>query len=253
MSVYTPPPHLSPSSIGTFQTCPLKFKYSKIDGIREPATEATLMGNFVHEIFEALYALEPDRREILAAKDAARILWDQKYEELASEIIHERHHNDFRWKSWFCVENLWQLENPKKTRVDQIEFELNGDLAGVTMKGFIDRYHYDENDTIQIGDYKTGKVPSARYEDDKFTQLFIYAALLQELNLGEVSWVHLIYLKGPKMISRRVSEEDINEVTETVVTVKNEIDKRCESGIFETKTGPLCNWCYFKPNCPAFN
>jgi len=211
------------------------------------------MGNFVHEIFEALYALPSEQRQILMAKDAARLLWDEKYEVLASEIIHERDHNDFRWRSWFCVENLWLLENPEKTRVDEIEYELNGDLAGVTMKGFIDRFHYDDDGKIQIGDYKTGKVPSARYEDDKFTQLFIYAALLQELDLGEVSWLHLIYLKGPKMISRRVDEGAIAAVTETVVTVKKEIDQRCESGIFETKTGPLCNWCYFKPNCPAWN
>ena len=210
------------------------------------------MGNFVHEIFEALYALEPDRREIFAAKEAARVLWDEKYEALASEIIHERDHNDFRWRSWFCVENLWALEDPTKTRVDEIEYELNGELAGVTLKGFIDRFHWDANNKIVVGDYKTGKVPSAKWEDDKFTQLFIYAALLQELEVGPVSEVQLIYLKGPKVIKRKVSKAAISNVTETVVNVKKEIDARCESGIFETKTGPLCNWCYFKPNCPAW-
>jgi len=210
------------------------------------------MGNFVHEIFEALYAMPPKSRTVGAAKEAARVLWNDKYEELASEIIHQRDHNAFRWKSWFCVENLWAIEDPTTTTVDEIEFELNGPLAGVNMKGFIDRFYWDENNKIVVGDYKTGKVPSPKWEDDKFTQLFIYAALLEDLGIGNVSEVQLIYLKGPKMLKREVTRSSLDAVRETVVSVKSEIDARCETGNFETKTGPLCNWCYFKPNCPAW-
>ena len=48
--MFSPPPHLSPSSMGTFEQCPLKFKYSKIDMLKDDPTEATLMGNFVHDV-----------------------------------------------------------------------------------------------------------------------------------------------------------------------------------------------------------
>jgi len=210
------------------------------------------MGNFVHEVFENMYALDPKKRQIIVAKELARDLWDRVYRDLVLEVLPESRHNDFRWKSWFCIENLWAIENPELTTVDEIEYELNGDLGGVTLKGFVDRFHFDADGRIVVGDYKTGKVPSPKWEDDKFFQLYIYAALLERLGVGDVSEVQLLYVKGPKVLSRQVTEKDLTTATETVVSVKQEIDNRCESGNFETKTGPLCNWCYFKRECPAW-
>jgi len=249
---YEPPPHLSPSSLNTFLTCPLKFKYSKIDGIREPATEATLMGNFVHEVLELLYAQDYELRTPELAKNLARSLWNDKYSDEAIGVVRQEKQNEFRWRSWFCIENLWALEDPTTTTVDEIEYELNGDLGGVRLKGFVDRFSYDENGKIVVGDYKTGKVPGKNWEDDKFFQLYIYAALLQELGIGEVSEVELIYLKGPKVLNRTVSAEHLESAVDTVVSVKNQIDERCETETFETKKSRLCDWCYFKKNCPAW-
>lgn len=249
---FQPPPHLSPSSINTWQQCPLKFKYSKIDGIREPPTNATLMGNFVHEIFEVIYASPPEERTISQARIIARDLWNNDYGERAAEIISQKDLNQFRWNSWFCVENLWGVENPEEVHVDEIEYELNGKLGGVQLKGFIDRMLFLDDGTIEIGDYKTGKVPAKKWEDDKFTQLYIYAALVQELGIGEPSQLELIYLKAPKTITRKVQQDKIHEVTETVVTVKKEIDESCDNEHFEARKSFLCNWCYFKPKCPAW-
>jgi putative RecB family exonuclease len=246
-----PPPYLSPSSISTWQQCPLKFKYQKIDGLREPPTEATLMGNFVHEIFESLYAAIPELRTIEEARSIARTLWDSKYRDMASGVVRESQMNQFRWNSWFCVENLWEIENPPETKVDEIELELNGQLGGVQLKGFVDRITVT-NEGIIIGDYKTGKVPTPKYEDDKFQQLFIYAALCEELNIGKVKDLDLIYLKGPKIISRPVTKEKIEEITTTVVQVKKEINESCDSEHFEPRKAFLCNWCYFKRTCPAW-
>jgi putative RecB family exonuclease len=250
---FTAPPHLSPSSINSFLSCPLKFKFSKIDGMVEPPTEATLMGNFVHEILEELYAIPPDERTTDFAKTIARRLWDESYREKVNRHVHRSKHNELRWKSWFCVENLWGVENPQETELDGIEYELNGDLGGVRLKGFIDRYIINESDgRLVVGDYKTGKVPSPKWDDDKFFQLFIYAALLKELGVGEVSEVELIYLKAPKVLRRPVTDSDLQQVVETVVDVKNKIDQRCEEEYFETKKSPLCNWCHFKRICPEW-
>lgn len=251
MTELKPPPHLSPSSIGTWKQCPLKFKYSKIDGIREPPTEATLMGNFVHEILEDVYALEPEERTIDVARQIARRIWDEKYSSEVHGYVHTKKLNDFRWNSWFCVENLWALEQPSETFINGIEYELNGQIEGVTLKGFIDRYSLVDGHMV-IGDYKTGKVPRKQWEEDKFTQLFIYSALVQELGVAEVDQVELLYLKGPKKISREVTPQHIEEVTETIVTVKHEIDKACEDENFPTVKSKLCDWCFFKKQCPAW-
>jgi putative RecB family exonuclease len=249
---FTPPPHLSPSSVNTFLQCPLKFKFSKIDGLVEPPTEATLMGNFVHSVLEDLYALEPDARTLDSARLLMRKQWDEVYGEPVASIVSSGKLNDFRWKSWFCVENLWKLEDPKSVHLDGIEYELNHSLEGVRMKGFIDRFNISEKGTITVSDYKTGKFPKAEWADDKFFQLYIYAALLREANVGETEKLQLIYLKAGKMLEKTVKNREMKSTIATVVAVRRQVEECCETEQFDYKKSILCNWCHFKPQCPGW-
>lgn len=248
---YEPPPYLSPSSINTFLQCPLKFKFSKIDGIREPATEATLLGNFVHDVLENMYLLPCDQRTKQTAKNLARLIWEKKYVEQVADLVRPEEMNSFRWKAWFCIENLWQTENPFEEEFDGIEFEINTSINGTVIKGFIDRYQITENG-IKISDYKTGKIPAAKWQKDKFFQLYIYAAGLEMLGVGKAFELELLYLKGPKTFLTKVENEELDKTINKISFVKKEIDQRCETENFETKTSVLCGWCYFKPNCPAW-
>ena len=112
--VLQPPPHLSPSSIGTFQQCPLRFKFSRIDGMSEPPTEATLRGNFVHSVFEALYMSPPESRTVNHARALSRMAWEDEYKERAVALLRndETALREFRWTSWWCIENLFTMEDP---------------------------------------------------------------------------------------------------------------------------------------------
>lgn len=112
---FRPPPHLSPSSMGTYKQCPLKFKYSKIDLMSEDPTEEALMGNFVHKVLETLYALEPTQRTQEKAKQIAANLWENSWmDKVVPWVRNEEKLRLFRWKSWWCIENLWKIENPKR-------------------------------------------------------------------------------------------------------------------------------------------
>ena len=62
MSVLELPKHLSASSITTYEQCPLRFRFSRIDRIPEPTTEAMILGTFVHEILEIMYSQIPNER-----------------------------------------------------------------------------------------------------------------------------------------------------------------------------------------------
>ena len=245
-----PPPHLSPSSIGTFQQCPLKFKFSKIDGLTEPPTIHTLLGNFVHDILEALYLHPKEERNLQLARLIARDKWTDVYEVQAKSMrLNER---DFRWKAWWCVENLWQIEEPSEIDFDGVESEVNGDCNGVRIKGFIDRYKVNEDGSIDISDYKTGKIPSPRFAEDKFTQLYIYALMTDVLGIGKAKRVSLVYLTGPEVLSREVTNSSLDATVRLISKTKQEIDNYCEQGEFPAKPSGLCNWCYFKKMCPAW-
>lgn len=253
MSALKAPEYLSPSSINTFKQCPLRFKYSRIDRLPEPPSEASLLGNFVHEVLEVLYATDPDMRDQQTARNIARKIWDDKYVMEVEGYVHPTAFNNFRWNAWFCIENLWKVEKPTETELDGIEFELNGSVEGVQLKGFIDRFTVDETDgKIVISDYKTGKVPAAKWEEDKFFQLSVYAALMLSMGIGEAKRLDLIYLKKPVVLSRQVTTKRIEDATQVILKTKEGIDHRCETGNFEPVKSTLCNWCAFKSACPAW-
>jgi len=248
----TPPPYLSPSSISTFQQCPLKYKLSRIDGMSEPPTEATLRGNFVHSVLEELYKLPANQRSIGIARQLAKDIWEDEYLEKVLPYVHG--HNalrQFRWTSWWCIENLFEMEDPSKIEFDGLETEIDDKISGVSVKGFIDRWHKGE-DGIVVGDYKTGKTPSARFVDDKYFQLSLYACALEQKFQTVVDRIELLYIKDAVLLAKKITDEDRKLVAATLVSVRSAIDERCKLGEFEAKTSRLCDWCSFKPICPAW-
>lgn len=248
----TPPPHLSPSSMGTFKQCPLKFKFSKIDLIPDAPTEATLMGNFVHSVLEDLYAYPADERTQENAKHIAKAVWDAEYRDRVAPYVRtDEGMRLFRWNSWWCIENLWKVEDPALVEPTGIETELNGEIGGVKIKGFIDRYSEIDDGHI-ISDYKTGKAPRPKWVSDKFFQLLIYAHLLDSLGLGKPKQVELIYLKDGVRYRHEISHDDLRSVEENIVRTKQEIDSKCELEEFEPVKSVLCGWCSYKKICPAW-
>lgn len=247
-----PPPYLSPSSISTFQQCPLKYKYSRIDGIQEPPTEATLRGNFVHSVLEEMYAMPAEERTLDCAKSIAKDLWEAEYKDKVSQYIQPDDLRMFRWSSWWCIEKLFEMETPSLLQFDGIETELNDTIDGVAIRGFIDRWRRTENGII-VGDYKTGKTPAIRYREDKYFQLFLYAYVLEKQLKEVVSEIELLFIKDGVRLHKEVTDEDREEVRSTVVSVRKEIEDRCAVGEFEPIKHKLCDWCHFKKMCPIWS
>lgn len=216
----------------------------------EPPTVHTLLGNFVHDILERLYLLPQEERTLSSARALARDCWDVTYSPQAKAMhLSER---DFRWKAWWCVENLWKLENPQDVELAGVEQEVFGECDGVTIKGFIDRFEMYEDGSLFIGDYKTGKIPGANYLDDKFVQLLIYAIMLDVMGIGKTKKVGLIYLAGPQIMTKDISERDLEETRVMIRQTKTKIDMYCDAEHFPAKPSKLCNWCYFKKICPEW-
>jgi putative RecB family exonuclease len=251
--VLNAPEYLSPSSIATFHQCPFKYKLSRIDGLKEPPTEHTLLGNYVHSILEEFYRLEASERTVLGARTLFRAIWDDYAEAVIGIYRGDKVHVDqFRLRARYCVENLLKMEPSDAIEFDGIETELNHAVLGVQIKGFIDRWAIKDG-KLNIGDYKTGKVPQLRFRDDKFDQLLIYAIILSELEDKEIGTLELLYIKDGVRLTKEPTEEDVNRIKSMLVETRNSIDERCQTGVFETKVGVLCGWCHFKPICPAWS
>jgi putative RecB family exonuclease len=254
LTTLSPPPHLSASSIGTFNQCNLKFKYNKIDLIQDDPTEATLLGNFVHDVLEAFYAEPIETRTASLTKEIASHLWNNGWGERVAPWVRDPDKlRIFRWNAWWCIENLWKIEEPQEVFPAGLEHEVNGLVGGVRIKGFIDRFSVNEDSTLTISDYKTGKVPKPHFSGDKFFQLQLYAYLLKEEGRGDTSKLELLYLKEGKRLESFIDKTALISAETVVVKAKTEIDACCESGNFTPTRSVLCDWCSYKTICPVWN
>ena len=243
------PEYLSASSISTFEQCPLKYKLSRVDKIKEPPTRETLLGVFVHEVMEKLYAISTvGDRNILNAKQISAEIWSTNdWATQVTPYLKGMTMQTFRWNAWWCIENLFKMENPAAINVRGIEYELNSDIKGVKIKGFIDRLaRIDGSDTIS--DYKTGKTPKDRYLDGKFFQLILYFVCLSKTEIMKDPKLELLYLKDGERRLIEPTPELCAETIETVVTVNEKIQTCNKSSSWDAIPSTLCNWCFFKYN-----
>ena len=248
---YETPAYMSPSSIGTFNQCPMRYKYAKLDRLTEPSTEAQVLGSFVHEVLEELFKEDKQDRTEPTARRLARDLWNSKWGAEFHDLDEKCDENEFRWKAWWCIENYFIMEDPTSFDAGGIEAKMNGDILGVPIFGIIDRWTL-ENDKIVISDYKTGKKPRPQYEWEKKMQITIYSILLGKEMDREIERAELLYLKSGQFAKYEVTDELAGKVSQDVKNTWDELVVSCESGEFETRTGPLCNWCNFKSICPAW-
>lgn len=249
------PAHLSASSIQTYIQCPLKFKLSRVDKIQEPPTMQTLLGNFVHDVLEHFYAAyQPDERTVMSARHACTHVWSNGgWADRVAPYLKRTPINDFRWSAWWCVENIFLLENPSLVQPSGIEYEVLGEIDGVLIKGFIDRWT-EIDGVVTITDYKTGKTPAPKYMADKWFQLSLYAILLAELENKQSFNLELLYLKDGVAKKHLPTADDFANTRNTITTTKKEIVNSYDNSAWTAIPSNLCNWCHFKSNlCTYWN
>ena len=247
------PAHLSPSSIGTWQQCPLRFKLSRIDKVPEPSTEAQVLGSFVHEILETLYGLPAEERTPASARKIAADLWYATWhKEVADLSLSEAQRHKLRWQVWWCVEELFKMENPTEVHLEGIEQKLEIHIGDAKLLGIIDRWNLNPEGKAIISDYKTGKKPRPQYEAEKRFQLGVYTHLIQEVANCEVSYAELLYLKEGIRWGFTPDQALVNQVISTVKDVWDQLGQSCSNGQFEAKPAKLCDWCNYKSTCPAW-
>lgn len=244
---YELPDYVSPSSLATYTQCPLKYKYSRVNKLQEPPTQATMLGNFVHDVLESFYGtLEPNERTPLSLRSLSTTVWsDGDWAGRIKGTVPDREAQKFRWSAWWCLENIFRVENPSAITVSGVETELDGTVRDVRVKGFIDRW-FVENGSVRISDYKTGKTPREPYVDDKFVQLMIYAILLTKVLEQPIGSVELLYLKDGKRFLRQVDEPQMSSVYKLITETYDAIVSSFNNDKWPANPTKLCNWCYFK-------
>lgn len=154
--------------------------------------------------------------------------------------------------SWFS------MENPQKFDPVGREKYVIGKLGGALVHGFIDRLDEIERNgrtTRYVSDYKTGKTPSPRFQDEAFFQLEVYAALLEHTEQARPDSLRLIYVKEGRpegVLSRPVDGGTTKRTVAQIRSVADAIKKAAVEDSWEPRKQRLCDWCFFQNVCPAF-
>lgn len=253
-TVYQTPITLSPSRISNFRTCPLQFRFASIEKLPQPPQIHLVKGNFVHRVLELLLTNEAENRTVDAARsafDIARTEYEPSPRFVALGLSADASDAFFK-DSRDLVNGYYRMENPRNVKILGLELRLDSDFGKFKLGGIIDRLERNEKGELVVSDYKTGKVPAARFGANKMDNMHIYASLcLRER--GELpKKLRLMYLKSSTPIEVEVTPESNEACEAAAIETFEQIDASCQSGEFDTKKSGLCNFCAFKQWCPEF-
>jgi putative RecB family exonuclease len=249
------PTSLTPSKVSSFTDCALAFRYSAIDHLPEPPTEAAVRGSLVHRALQRLmWDNEPGTRTLdvalsCLADAVSELPADPEFTGLG---LAEGDEAAFGQPAEQMIRNYFALEDPNAVSAIGVELRLEAPVGELTLRGIIDRLDLDPDGGLVVTDYKTGRPPVERLERQRLGGVRFYAYLCERVFGRRPSRIQLLYLGEPLAIVATPSEQSIRGLERRTRAVWTAIERACEREDFRPKPSRLCDWCAFKAYCPAF-
>lgn len=248
----------SHSKLSTFEQCKLKYKFRYVDKIK-PEIEKTIeayLGEIVHETLEWLYkkVLEKD----IPSLDNTIVFFSERWQgKFVPEILivrKELTEKDYFSKGVQFILDYYLRHYPFNDNTLELEKKINlklGEDEEHEISGFIDRLAFNEKtEEFEIHDYKTSSTIPSREKIESDRQLALYSIAVKEI-FGKEKKVCLIwhYLSFDQRICSRKTQEQLEELKKEIISIINKIEYEKEFPYTKSK---LCDWCEYKPICPAW-
>lgn len=234
---------LSYSSLSTYETCGLQYKFRYVDRIPTPPSPILAFGNALHEALRRWYnqpvPVAPPPAELLAHLDE---VWDP------TAFRTESQEHSFKAHGRQVLTEFHAANAPSFRIPVALEQRFEIDVEGVTVSGAIDRMDRHPDGTYELIDYKTNRrlPPLAKVEQD--LQLSIYYMAAWEIWGIRPDKLTLYFLLPGQPMSSVRTPADAAAVRERILRVAEQV----AAARFEPREGPLCNWCDYQPRCPLF-
>ncbi len=257
------------SAIESYKSCPQRYKFQEVDHIRVPKSREAMFGSLVHETLHFMFKSDPLFPTLDEVVAHFRTHWPSK-EKLAAQSLHD--HQVYPWtddeeKLYFeegvrMLKKFYEKNAPWNFSVIDLEsrftISLTDEKTGAVhiLAGIIDRIDKPTDDSYEIIDYKTAKRMPSQQGIDENLQLSLYALGLQtrwpHLKAEDIK-LSLYFMRHGEKLSTKPSQELIEKTKKQILATINEIETRLKDGKpFEPMPGPLCNWCGYRPLCPAW-
>jgi putative RecB family exonuclease len=248
------PVSLSPSKVSSFTDCGLAFRFSAIDHLPEPPSVAATRGTLVHAALERLFCLDPhertQERSLMCLDEALAEL--REHHEFVGLALDPAAETTFVDEARGLLEKYFRLEDPTTVTPIGIELKLEVEVGGVRLRGIIDRLELDADGELVVTDYKTGRAPGERQEQQRLAGVAFYSLLCERLFGRRPAKVQLLYLADPLAIISVPTDRSTRGVERKLAAVWTAVERACEREDFRPNPGRLCDWCGFKAYCPSF-
>ncbi len=214
---------------------------------------AATKGTLVHLALEYLFDREPQDRSLEhGLEDLARALETLREDpEFAALELDAEAEASFAADADRLVRRYFEVEDPSAIIPVGLELLLEARIDDIRIRGIIDRLELDEDGGLVVTDYKTGRSPTANYQQGRLGGVSFYALLCQELFGVLPAKVKLLYLGDGLTITTEPTEQSIRALKAKLRALWHAIERACEKEDFRPRPGPLCNWCSFQAYCPA--
>ncbi|QQG42332.1 MAG: PD-(D/E)XK nuclease family protein [Candidatus Giovannonibacteria bacterium] len=248
------------SALATYQQCPQKFKFEVIDKIKAPKSPEALFGSSMHGALKFMFSrdpLFPTLDEVLinfsenwknAAAKASKSLASELakiYDESGRKMLKEFFKSNPPWN--FSVVDT---ESRFEVLLSDTQTQETHILAGI-----IDRIDKIGDGEYEIIDYKTNrKLPSQEAADRNLQMSLYHMALTRRwpsISPDKIK-LSLYFLKHDEKISSKRSAENLKTTRDSVLKTIRQISQSQAQDNFPTIVSKLCDWCPYKPICPAW-
>ncbi len=257
------------SSIQTYLQCPQKYKFQEIDKIRAPKSKEAIFGTTIHNALKFMFKSDPlfptldevlghfrehwplpDTWNAEAKTDPRKRAWTEDEEQIWKEegvrMLKKFYEKNAPWNY-----TIVDLETRFETMITDEKTGEPHVIAGV-----IDRVDKLFDGTYEIMDYKTGRKMPSQEALNRDLQLSLYGIALQSrwphLTADDIK-LSLYFLKHGEKLSAKPTQESQEKTKKHVIATIRDIQERMRAKKpFEPMPSALCNWCGYRPLCPAW-
>jgi len=248
-------PIYSYSRLNTYESCPLKYRYSYIDKLEKVQSIEAFMGNRVHEVLEKLYENQmiSKKNELKDLLEHYEKIWDENYSDEIKIIRTEYTADNYRDTGRKCIVDYYKRYEPfDETKTLGLEREISIDIGPYNLKGFIDRISQREDGTHEIHDYKSSRYLPSQNEIDSDKQLGLYQIGIENLwpDVFDIDLVWHFLAHDKEMRSKRDTSH-LETLKGEIIELIGNIEKAEEINDFPPVESGLCPWCDYQSFCPS--
>ncbi len=258
-----------PTQIETYLNCPRKYHCSRDPELRKKYFKASphlVLGNAVHDALQMFFDLTKvplAERTYDKLCDLLRDAWagrgffkrnGWKQQKSREEAFGDDRESEKAWGRK-GLNILFRFFNTQDTTAVPLTAEQFHELRltdGIILGGKVDRIDRLDDGSLHVIDYKTGKPPRQRDQDEiaeKDLQLAAYALVVARKFRGKVSRCSYLYLNDELEVGYEPDEALLARKETELREICTRIAKAWDDDDFPPSPNPLCGWCDFIEIC----